>query len=149
LLDSAIQRGIQVSSKQGLGFRIGEATMPRVIDISSGNYLCSSIWLNSSLKTTSALINQVKKYKQDKTVPQLADKNFTAVAEAVTLGQDGKIMLTHKNTNYKIIPFEDIDEKLNQLMANPVLAVHRWDCLYKRIQVLNLLGISQPLLWSI
>jgi len=33
-----------------------------------------------------ALINQVKKYKQDKTVPQLADKNFTAVAEAVTLG---------------------------------------------------------------
>jgi len=59
------------------------------------------------------LINQVKKYKQDKTVPWLADKNFTAVAEAVTLGQDGKITLTHKSTDYKIIPFEDIDEKLN------------------------------------
>jgi len=74
----------------------------------------------------------------------LADKNFTAVAEAVTLGQDGKITLTYKNTNYKIIPFEDIDEKLNQLMANLVLAVCGWDRLYKRIQALNLLGISQP-----
>jgi len=46
--------------------------------------------------------------------------------------------------NYKIIPFEDIDEKLNQLMADPALAVHGRDCLYKHIQALNLLGISWP-----
>jgi len=100
--------------------------------------------LKNNIHWDRALINQVKKSKQDKTVPQLADKNFTAVAEAVTLGQDGKITLTHKNTNFKIIPFEDIDEKLNQLMADPALAVRGQDHLYKHIQALNLLGISQP-----
>jgi len=63
--------------------------------------------LKSNSSRDRALINQVKKYKQDKTVHQLADKNFTAVAEAVTLGQDGKITLTQKSTNYEIIPFED------------------------------------------
>jgi len=100
--------------------------------------------LKNNIHWDRALINQVKKYKQDKTVPRLANKNFTTVAEAVTLGQDGKITITHKNTNYKIIPFEDIDEKLNQLMADPALAVRKWDRLYKRIQALNLLGISWP-----
>jgi len=79
--------------------------------------------LKNNICWDQALINQVKKYKQNKTVPRLADKNFTAVAEAITLGQDGKITLTYKNTDYKIIPFENIDEKLNQLMADPALAV--------------------------
>jgi len=42
--------------------------------------------LKNNIHWDQALINQVKKYKQDKTVPRLAEKNFTTVAEAVTLG---------------------------------------------------------------
>jgi len=45
---------------------------------------------------------------------------------------------------YEIILYEDIGERLDSIMADPALAVHRWDCLYKRIQALSLLGISQP-----
>jgi hypothetical protein len=42
------------------------------------------------------------------------------------------------------VSYEDIGEWLDSIMAGPVLAVHGRDCLYKRIQALNLLGISQP-----
>jgi len=51
---------------------------------------------------------------------------------------------SNKGVTYEIVPYEDIVGRLDSIMANPALAVHGPDCLYKRIQALNLLGISQP-----
>jgi len=91
-----------------------------------------------------ALLKQVQCYKQDGIVPWLADKNFTAIVSAVTIDPSSKVTFVHKGTTYEIIPYEDISEWLDSIMANLVLAVHCHDCLYKRIQALNLLGISWP-----
>jgi len=68
----------------------------------------------------------------------LADKNFSAIALAVFL-KAGKITFTNKGTVYEIVPYKDIGGRLDSIMADPVLAVHRQDHLYKRIQALNLL----------
>jgi len=89
------------------------------------------------------LIDQVRRYQQDGTVPRLADRNFKEIASAVTL-ENGKITFTNKGTTYEIIPYEDIGERLDSIMADPSLAVRGRDRLYKRIQALNLLGISRP-----
>jgi len=73
----------------------------------------------------------------------LADKNFSAIALAVSL-EAGKVTFANKGV---IIPYEEIEEigeQLDSIMANPALAVCGQDCLYKCIQALNLLGISWP-----
>jgi len=90
------------------------------------------------------LLKQVQHYQQDGTVPWLADKNFSAIALAVTIDPSGKVMFTNIGTIYEIIPYEDIGKQLDSIMADLVLAVSGQDCLYKCIQALNLLGISQP-----
>jgi len=53
-------------------------------------------------------------------------------------------MFAHKGTIYEIVPYKDIWEQLDSIMADPALAVHGQDCLYKHIQALNLLGFSWP-----
>jgi len=81
--------------------------------------------LKNNIQWDQALINQVKKYKQDKTVPQLADKNFTAVAEAVTLGQDGKITLT-KTLITKSSPLKTLmRNSISSWLTQPWLSVGR------------------------
>jgi len=91
-----------------------------------------------------ALLKQVQHYQWDGIFPWLADKNFSAIALAVTLDPSGKVTLTNKGTVYKIVPYEDIGEQLDFIMADPALAICGHDCLYKCIQALNLLGISWP-----
>jgi len=73
----------------------------------------------------------------------LADKNFSAIALAISL-EAGKITFTNKGVTYEIVPYEEIGERLDSIMADPALAVRGWDHLYKRIQALNLLGIPRP-----
>jgi len=99
--------------------------------------------LHNNICWDQALLKQIQCYKQDGTIPRLADKNFSVIALAVSL-KAGKIMFTNKGITYEIVPYEDIGEQLDSIMANPVLAVHGQDCLYKHIQALNLLGISWP-----
>jgi len=99
--------------------------------------------LHNNIRWDQALLKQIQRYKQDGTVPWLADKNFSAIASAISL-KAGKITFSNKGVTYEIVPYEDIGEWLDSIMADPALAVHGWDCLYKRIQALNLLGISQP-----
>jgi len=70
------------------------------------------------------LLKQVQHYQQDGTVPQLADKNFSAIASAMTLDPSSKVTFTNKDTIYKIVPYEDIWEHLDSIMADLVLAVH-------------------------
>jgi len=60
------------------------------------------------------------------------------------LSPSSKVTFTNKGTVYKIVPYEDIGERLDSIMADPALAVCRQDRLYKCIQALNLLGISWP-----
>jgi len=100
--------------------------------------------LKNNIRWDRALLKQIQCYKQDGTIPWLADKNFSAIALAMTLDPSGKVTFTNKGTVYEIIPYEEIGEQLDSIMANPALAVHGWDCLYKGIQALNLLGISRP-----
>jgi len=90
------------------------------------------------------LLKQVRQYKQDGTIPRLANRNFTEIALAVTIETSGKITFSNKAITYEIAPYEDIGGKLDSIMADLVLAVRGQDCLYKYIQVLNLLGISWP-----
>jgi len=61
---------------------------------------------------------------------------------AVSLETSGKITFSNKGIIYEIVPYEDIGEQLDSIMADPALAVRGHDRLYKRIQALNLLGIS-------
>jgi len=103
----------------------------------------AQVILKNNIRWDRALLKQVQRYQQDGTVPQLVDKNFSAIALAVTLDPSGKITFANKGVTYKIVPYE-IGERLDSIMANPALAVGGWDCLYKRIQALNLLGISRP-----
>jgi len=62
----------------------------------------------------------------------------------MTLDPSGKVTFTNKGVTYEIIPYEDIGEQLDSIMANPALAIRGQDHLYKFIQALNLLGISRP-----
>jgi len=104
----------------------------------------SQIILRNNIRWDRALIKQVQRYKRDGTVPKLANRNFKDIASAVSLETSGKIMFTNKGVIYEIIPYEDIGERLDSIMADPALAVPGPDRLYKQIQALNLLGISQP-----
>jgi len=99
------------------------------------------LWNN--IRWDQALLKQVQHYKWDGIVPKLADKNFTEIALAVTLVQAARLLLPIKTPH--IVPYEDIGERLDSIMADLALAVCRQDHLYKHIQALNLLlGISQP-----
>jgi len=108
------------------------------------NKVMSKIILQNNIRWDRALIKQVQRYKRDGTVPKLADRNFSAIALAVTLDPSGKITYSNKGTVYEIVPYEEIGERLDSIMADPALAVRGHDRLYKQIQALNLLGISWP-----
>jgi len=49
-----------------------------------------------------ALLKQIQLYKQDGTVPWMADKNFSEIALAISL-EAGKVTFTNKDTTYKIL----------------------------------------------
>jgi len=69
----------------------------------------AEIILRNNIRWDWALIKQVRQYKQDGTVPRLADRNFSAIASAVSL-EAGKITFTNKGVIYEIVPYEDIGE---------------------------------------
>jgi len=77
--------------------------------------------LKNNIRWDRALLKQAQRYKQNGTVPWLADKNFSAIASAVSL-KAGKITFTNKETVYKIVPYEEIGERLDSIMADPALA---------------------------
>jgi len=100
--------------------------------------------IGNNFRWDQVLLKQVQHYKQDGIVSQLADKNFWEIASAMTIDPSSKVMFAQKGTIYEIVPYEDIGERLDTIMADLMLAVRGWDCLYKCIQALNLLGISWP-----
>jgi len=73
------------------------------------------LWNN--IRWDQAFLKQIQCYKPDGTVPWLADKNFTEIASAITL-KPGKVMFAHKDTTYEIVPYEDIGEQLDSIMAD-------------------------------
>jgi len=70
----------------------------------------AQVILKNNIRWDQALLKQVQRYKWDGIVPQLVDKNFSAIASAVTLDPSGKIMFTNKDIIYEIVPYEDIGE---------------------------------------
>jgi len=108
------------------------------------NKVMSEIILRNNIRWDRALIKQVRQYKRDGTIPKLADRNFKEIASAISLETSGKITFSNKGTVYEIIPYEEIGERLDSIMADSALAVCGRDHLYKQIQALNLLGISWP-----
>jgi len=82
----------------------------------------AEIILQNNICWDRALLKQVQCYKQDGTVPKLADKNFIEIASAIFL-EAGKITFTNKGTTYEIVPYEDIGKHLEPIMADPVLVV--------------------------
>jgi len=104
----------------------------------------AQVILKNNICWDQALLKHVQRYQQDGIVPRLADKNFSVIASAVTLDPSGKVTFANKGVTYEIVPYEDIGERLDSIMANPALAIRGRDRLYKRIQALNLLGISWP-----
>jgi len=78
--------------------------------------------LHNNIRWDRALLKQIQRYKQDGTIPWLADKNFSAIASAISL-EAGKITFTNKGVTYEIVPYEDIGEGLDSIMADPALAV--------------------------
>jgi len=81
----------------------------------------AEIILQNNIRWDRVLLKQAQHYKWDGTVPKLADKNFTGIASAVTLEPE-KITFTKDNI-YEIVPYEDISEWLDSIMADPALAV--------------------------
>jgi len=104
----------------------------------------AQVILRNNIRWDQALLKQIQCYKRDGIVPQFANKNFTAIALAMTIDPSSKITFAHKGTTNEIVPYEDISEWLDSIMADLVLSVRGQDCLYKCIQALNLLGISWP-----
>jgi len=104
----------------------------------------AQVILKNNICWDRALLKQVQCYQQDGIVPWLADKNFSAIASAISLDPSGKVTFANKGVTYEIVPYEEIGERLDSIMADPALAVRGQDCLYKCIQALNLLGISWP-----
>jgi len=78
--------------------------------------------LHNNIHWDQALLKQIQRYKQDGTIPWLADKNFSAIASAISF-EAGKITFTNKGITYEIVPYEDIGEQLDSIMAKPALAV--------------------------
>jgi len=83
----------------------------------------SEIILWNNIRWDRALLKHVRQYKQDGTIPKLADKNFSAIALAVSLETSGKITFTNKGVIYEIFPYEEIGGRLDSIMADPALAV--------------------------
>jgi len=81
------------------------------------------IILRNNIRWDRALIKQVRQYKRDGTVPKLADRNFREITLAISLETSGKITFTNKGITYEIVPYEEIGERLDSIMANPALAV--------------------------
>jgi len=59
--------------------------------------------LQNNIQWDRALLKQVQYYKQNGTVPWLANKNFSSIALAISL-KAGKITFTNKGTVYEIVP---------------------------------------------
>jgi len=83
----------------------------------------AQVILRNNIHWDQGLLKQVQRYQQDGIVPWLADKNFTVIASAMTIDPSGKVTFAHKGTTYEIIPYEDISEQLDSIMADPALAV--------------------------
>jgi len=83
----------------------------------------AQVILKNNIHWDQALLKQVQHYQWDGIVPWLADKNFSAIASAVTIDPSSKITFTNKGVIYEIIPYEDIGERLDSIMADPALAV--------------------------
>jgi len=80
----------------------------------------AQVILKNNIRWDQALLKQVQHYQQDSIVP---DKNFSAIASAVSLDPSGKVTFANKGVTYKIVPYEDIGEQLDSIMADPALAV--------------------------
>jgi len=78
--------------------------------------------LKNNIRWDQVLLKQVQHYKQNGTVPWSADKNFSVIALAVSL-KAGKINFSNKGVIYEIVPYEEIGEQLDSIMADPALAV--------------------------
>jgi len=91
----------------------------------------SQIILRNNIRWDRALIKQVQRYKRDGTFPRLADRNFKDIALAISLETSGKITFSNKGIIYEIVPYEEIGERLDSIMADPALAVRGRDRLYK------------------
>jgi len=85
--------------------------------------MMAEIILQNNILWDWALLKQVQCYKRDGTVPQLEDRNFKEIALAISLEESGKITFTNEGITYEIVPFEDIGEQLDSIMADPALAV--------------------------
>jgi hypothetical protein len=86
----------------------------------------AQVILRNNIHWDWALLKQVQHYQQDGTVPRpegTANKNFREIALAVTNDPSSKVSFTHKGTTYELVPYEDISEWLDSIMANLVLAV--------------------------
>lgn len=117
--------------------------------------------LNNNIRFDGATVKQIINYKKTGRLPTLADRNFASVAEALTLemeatrnGSDperrsggavaGKPILTlnHQGETYTIVPHEEIDEKLDGILADPSTAIRGRDRLYMKVRAMKLIGIS-------
>jgi len=83
----------------------------------------AQVILKNNIRWDRALLKQVQRYQQDGIVPWLADKNFSAIASAVSLDPSGKVMFANKGVTYEIVPYEEIGERLDSIMADLALAV--------------------------
>jgi len=84
----------------------------------------AQVILRNNICWDQVLLKQVQHYQQDGIVPSprgTTGKNFTALA--VTIDPSGKVTFTHKGTIYEIVPYEDISEWLDPIMAEPALAI--------------------------
>jgi len=93
----------------------------------------AQVILRNNICWDQVLLKQVQCYQWDGIVPWLANKKFTAIALAVTIDPSGKVTFAHKGTTYEIVPYEDISEWLESIMADPAVAVQGQDDLYKCI----------------
>jgi len=58
----------------------------------------AQVILKNNIHWDRALLKQVQRYQQDGIVPWLADKNFSAIALAMTLDPSSKVMFANKGT---------------------------------------------------
>jgi len=73
----------------------------------------AQVILRNNICWDQVLLKQVQRFQQDGTIPcprGAANKNFTAIASAMTVEPSGKVTFTHKGTTYEIIPYEEISE---------------------------------------
>jgi len=68
----------------------------------------AQVILKNNICWDQALLKQVQRYQRDGIVPWFADKNFSAIALAVTLDPSGKVTFANKGVTYEIVPYEDL-----------------------------------------